>query len=76
MSAVRLRTQYLVISQDGQWHVSRHGKLYGPYPSQAAAVRGAIEVAQASSLNHRHSEVLSKQADETMRVEWTYGLDP
>ncbi len=76
MSAVRLRTQYLVISQDGQWRVSRHGKLYGPYPTQAAAVRSAGDVARASSLNDHHSEVLTKQADGTMRVEWTYGLDP
>jgi hypothetical protein len=56
--------------------VSRHGKLYGPYPTQAAAVRSAGDVARASSLNDHHSEVLTKQADGTMRVEWTYGLDP
>jgi hypothetical protein len=76
MTRPRNKTQYLVVRHEGRWCVSRHGKLFGPYDTQAAAIRSAIDAAQASSLNDRHSQVLTRDANGTVRVEWTYGADP
>lgn len=38
--------------------------------------RGAIDGAQLSSLNNRHSQVTTQEADGTQRVERTFGDDP
>ena len=70
------RTQYVVVAHEGRWHVRRHGKLFGPFPSQAIATCKAVDVAQASSLNDRPSQVLTEEAGGACRVEWTFGDHP
>lgn len=69
------KTQFFVIPHQGRWRVSRRGKMYGPFPTQEVAIRSAIDVAHASGLNERPSQVLIREADGTYRVAWTFGID-
>ena len=69
------RTRYVVVHHEGCWRVSRHGRMYGPYPTQEVAIRSAIDVAYASGLNDRPSQVLIREPDGTDRIAWTFGID-
>lgn len=67
------RTQYVVVNHDGQWKISLNGKHYGPYDTQATALRAAVDAAHK---NGGDSQVLVQGANNQFRTEWTYGHDP
>lgn len=70
------RTQYVVIHHQGQWKISFEGKLYGPYDTQAAAIRKAVDAAHEAGKKGHDSQVLIQGTDNKFRTEWTYGHDP
>ena len=75
MASRKPRIQYFVMLHEGQWKVRRYGKLYGPYPTQEAAIRIATDVAQRSGKNDRPAQVMFQDQDGEFRAEWTFGLD-
>lgn len=70
------RLQYFVVRQNGEWKISFESKHYGPYPTQAVAIKAAIDAAHAASTNGRPAQVLVQGLDSKFRTEWTYGEDP
>lgn len=67
------RTQYFVVNHEGQWKVKLDGKHYGPYDTQAVAIRSAVDAAHK---NQGDSQVLVQGQNNQFRTEWTYGHDP
>ncbi len=67
------RTQYVVVSHNGEWKISLAGKHYGPYVTQAQAIRAAIDAAHK---NRSDTQVLVQGQNNLFRTEWTYGHDP
>ena len=70
------RTQYVVVLHQNQWKISLEGKHYGPYATQAAAIRAAVDGAHTNGEAGRDSQVLVQGQDNKFRTEWTYGHDP
>lgn len=70
------RAVYYVVHHQGEWKISHENKHYGPYASQAAAIREAVDTAhKAGNLGH-DAEVRVQGRDSQFRTEWTYGHDP
>lgn len=70
------RAQYFVVKNQSGWCVKLMGEQYGPYSSQAVAVKAAVAAAQkAGELGH-DAQVVVQGADNQFRTEWTYGTDP
>lgn len=67
------RVRYYVVRHDGQWKISFNGEHYGPYQSQRAAIRTAVDAAHKATGD---AQVLVQGADNQFRTEWTYGRDP
>lgn len=67
------RNQYFVVSHQGEWKISHNQKHYGPYPTQKAAIRAAVDAAHESKGD---SQVLIQGENNQFRTEWTYGNDP
>lgn len=67
------RAQYFVVLHEGQWKIKYDGKHYGPYATQKAAIRAAVDAAQKAQGD---SQVLVQGQDNQFRTEWTYGHDP
>jgi hypothetical protein len=67
------RNQYFVVLLDGKWSVAHEDNHYGPYVTQNAAIRAAVDAAHNSKGD---SQVLIVGADNKFRAEWTYGSDP
>lgn len=67
------RAQYYVVRHDGQWKIKFNGQHYGPYGTQKAAIRSAVDAAHNAKGN---AQVLLQGADGLFRAEWTYGNDP
>lgn len=70
------RAQYFVVHHEGQWKISFNGKHYGPYDTQAAAIRVAVDTAHKSGGKGHDAQVLVQRPDSQFRTEWTYGHDP
>jgi hypothetical protein len=70
------RTQYLIVLHKNEWKVSFEGRYYGPYRSQAHAIRAAIEAANADGNSGDEAQVLVQENNDEFRAEWTYGNDP
>jgi len=70
------RATYYVVLQQGQWKIEHNGKHYGPYDSQKAAIRVAVDVAHKSGQNGHDAEVRVQGTNNQFRTEWTYGHDP
>ncbi len=70
------RAQYVVVRHDGQWKISHEGKHYGPYDTQAAAIRTAVDAAHSAGKQGHDAQVLIQGQDNRFRTEWTYGNDP
>jgi hypothetical protein len=70
------RAQYFVVKNQSGWHVKLMGEQYGPYSSQAVAMKAALSAAQkAGELGHE-AQVVVQGPDNLFRTEWTYGTDP
>ncbi|WP_353739210.1 DUF2188 domain-containing protein [Sphingomonas sp. NIBR02145] len=67
------RNQYFVVLSQGEWKITHNQKHYGPYASQKAAIRAAVDAAHSSKGD---SQVLVQGANNQFRTEWTYGHDP
>lgn len=67
------RVQYFVVLHEGQWKISFNGKHYGPYDTQRAAIRAAVDAAHKAAGD---AQVLVQGQDNKFRTEWTYGNDP
>ena len=70
------RVQYFVVRHEGAWKIKFDGKHYGPYSTQAAAARSAVDAAHKSGRSGHDAQVLVQGTDNQFRTEWTYGHDP
>lgn len=68
--------KYVVVLHEGQWKISFDGKHYGPYGTQKAAIRAAVDAAQDSGKKGNNAQVLIQGTNNQFRTEWTYGKDP
>lgn len=67
------RVQYFVVLHNGEWKISFNGQHYGPYGTQAAAIRTAVDAAHKAQGD---AQVLVQGQNNMFRTEWTYGHDP
>lgn len=70
------RTQYFVVFHEQQWKIKFDGMHYGPYATQAAAIRVAVDCAHQSGRDGHDAQVLVQRPNNLFRTEWTYGNDP
>ncbi|MHA6685124.1 DUF2188 domain-containing protein [Mesorhizobium sp. A556] len=70
------RTQYFVVLHEGQWKITLNGQHYGPYETQKAAIRAAVDAAHTEGKAGRNGQVLVQGQNNQFRTEWTYGNDP
>ena len=70
------RMQYFVVLHEGQWKIKVDGKHYGPYSSQASAIRVAVDTAHEAGKKGHDAQVLVQGTNNQFRTEWTYGHDP
>lgn len=70
------KIQYFIVQRDAKWFISLNGEHYGPYASEAAAKKIAINAAQESGADGREAEVLIQDENKKFRAKWTYGEDP
>lgn len=70
------RAQYVVVLHNGQWKISFDGKHYGPYDTQKAAIKVAVDTAHKAGKDGHDAQVLVQGQDNRFRTEWTYGNDP
>lgn len=70
------RAQYVVVLHQNEWKISFEGKHYGPYATQAAAIRVAVDTAQKAGKQGLDAQVLVQGQNNQFRTEWTYGHDP
>lgn len=70
------RAQYFVVLSQGQWMISLNQKHYGPYATQGAAIRSAVDAAHTHGQKGQDAQVLIQGQNNQFRTEWTYGHDP
>jgi hypothetical protein len=70
------RAQYFVVLHNDEWKIKHGEKHYGPYSSQAAAIRAAVDSAHQSGLLGHDAKVLIQGMNNQIRTEWTCGHDP
>jgi hypothetical protein len=70
------RAQYFVVFHQSQWKINFQREHYGPYRTQADAIRVAVDSAHESGRNGHDAQVLVQGRDNQFRIEWTYGHDP
>ena len=67
---------YYVVPHQGQWEIKIDGQHRGPYATQFAAIRMAVDAAHESGKRGDACQVLVQGRDDKFRTEWTYGKDP
>ena len=70
------RAQYFVVLHNDEWKIKHGDKHYGPYSSQTAAIKAAVDTANKAGLDGQDSQVLVQDQNHRFRTEWTYGHDP
>lgn len=70
------RAEYYVVLHNEQWKIKVNGQHHGPYQTQRAAIRAAVDAAHASGSKGLDAQVLVQGEDHKFRAEWTYGHDP
>lgn len=70
------RTQYFVVLHQNEWKVTLNGQHYGPYDTQALAIRAAVDAAHSTGDKGGDAQVLVQGTNNQFRTEWTYGHDP
>ena len=70
------RAQYFVVFHENQWKISFEGRHYGPYSTQAEAIRTAVDTAHTAGNQGHDAQVLVQVENNQFRAEWTYGNDP
>ena len=76
MEAHKLRKQYFVSYEDGEWRIIFEDEHIRGYPSQAAAFRAAVDAAHLEGSRGSDTEVLALTETGTFRLKWRYGRDP
>jgi len=61
---------YTVIRDGDQWQINLTGKNYGPYATQSAAIREAIDTAKKAVNPERHARVMVQEENGSFREEW------
>jgi Uncharacterized protein conserved in bacteria (DUF2188) len=70
------RVFYYVVLDQSEWKIRLNNQDYGPYRTQEAAFRAAVDAAQGSGKNGQAAKVLVRGEDHKFRTKWTYGQDP
>jgi hypothetical protein len=70
------RAHYYVVHHQNERKISFENKHYGPYATQAAAIRMAVNAAHDSGSKGHDAQVLVQGVNNQFRTEWTYGHDP
>ena len=70
------RQTYYVVLHQGHWKIEYNGQHYGPYDTQRAAIRAAVDAAHADGQQGHDAEVRVQGENNQFRTEWTYGDDP
>ncbi|TIR16670.1 MAG: DUF2188 domain-containing protein [Mesorhizobium sp.] len=70
------RVQYFVVLHENEWKVTLDGKHYGPYATQALAIKAAVDAAHSTGKKGTDAQVLVQGTNNQFRTEWTYGNDP
>ncbi len=70
------RVQYFVVLHNGEWKISLNQKHHGPYATQKAAIRAAVDAAHSTGNKGQDAQVLVQGQNNQFRTEWTYGHDP
>lgn len=70
------RTRYFVVRHQGEWKIKLGDKHYGPYRTQANAIRAAVDAAHKLGEKGGDAQVMVQGTDSKFRAEWTYGHDP
>jgi hypothetical protein len=70
------RATYYVVLHQGEWKIEYDGQHYGPYGSQKAAIRAAVDAAHKHGQKGNNAEVRVQGTNNQFRTEWTYGHDP
>jgi uncharacterized protein DUF2188 len=70
------RVQYFVVFHQNQWKINFQSTHYGPYRTQADAIRAAVDTAHEAGRNGHDAQVLVQGRNNQFRAEWTYGHDP
>jgi hypothetical protein len=69
------RAFYYVVLDLGEWKIRLNNQDYGPYRTEAAAIRTAVDAAHGSGNNGHAAKVLVRGKDHKFRTKWTYGQD-
>lgn len=67
---------YYVVLHEGRWKFEVNDEDHGPFCTQTAAIRAAVDAAQATGEAGGDAQVLVQGRDNQFRTEWTYGRDP
>ena len=70
------RAQYFVVLHSNEWKIKFDGQHYGPYTTQAHAIRAAVDAAHNAGQKGHDAQVLVQGTNNQFRTEWTYGNDP
>jgi hypothetical protein len=70
------RAHYYVVHHEGEWKISYNDKHYGPYATQKAAIKAAVDAAHKFGERGHDAQVLVQGENNQFRTEWTYGDDP
>ncbi len=70
------RAQYFVVKKSGQWQIAHNDNHFGPYETQKAAIRAAVDAAHSSGRKGIDAQVFVQNEQNQFRTEWTYGNDP
>lgn len=70
------RAQYVVVNHGGQWKIAFNNQHYGPYATQADAIKVAVDSAHKAGRDGHDAQVLVQGQNNQFRTEWTYGHDP
>ena len=70
------RAIYYVVLHQNQWKIKHNDQHYGPYGTQADAIRAAVDTAHKAGQQGHDAQVLVQGRDNQWRTEWTYGHDP
>ncbi|MGH6780856.1 MAG: DUF2188 domain-containing protein [Sphingomonadaceae bacterium] len=67
--------RYAIIPHGDGWMINLSGNNYGPYASQTAAIRDAIDTAHKAGEGGYQAQVLIQGEDGRFATHWTHGKD-
>lgn len=70
------RLVYYVVYLSREWKIKFNDEYFGPYATQRAAIKAAVDAAHKAGQNGKTAQVLVQGENNQFRTEWTYGNDP